>query len=200
MNKRIFTGGLTVVFLLALMAVHVHGAALTDAQVRGFVSSFQEMHSLFDQYDDELDALFDDDDDGDYTFRKPISGMLDEMKGHEIYGKLQRLVRQHGFSNLDQWGNIGDRVFLAYLAIGMDAESRNIEQEMAAAFREIENNPHMSDEMKEEMKQIAATAMESFAVLGDVPERDKAAVRPYMAELGEALQYHDDDEWDDWDD
>ena len=197
MKTRILMNVLVGLLVVPLMAVYAHGASLTDAQVKRFVASMEEVQQLFDEYDDlhEMDDDFDDfDGEIDMTFpENPMSDAIAEMRGHAVYNRLQGVVRKHGFSNVEQWAGTGDKVMMAFYSLLMEEAHPEAVAEMQAALREIDDNPYMGEAQKQEMRKMMESAMSHMSHLMDAPAADKAVVRPHMSELRRVLEEQDMD-------
>lgn len=56
-------------------------------------------------------------------------------------------------------------------------------QEMAKAMEEINNNPHMSEAQKQQMRDMMGGAMSAMETASNAPEADKRALRPHLDAL-----------------
>ncbi len=190
MKKYIFAKSLVFVFMMSITATYAWGASLTDADVENFISSLKEIQVLGQQYDD-LDNLDDEFSPGAEEMKmpeNPMSDSLERIRGHEIYGRIQNVVRDHGFTDAEQWANVGDRVFKAYISLDLEGEMPAMRAEMEDALQEIEENPHMSDQQKTQMKQMIENVMSSMEEMTDAPEEDMAVVEGHMDELRQLLE------------
>jgi hypothetical protein len=106
------------------------------------------------------------------------------------HGEIRRIIGRHGFSSGDQWAAVGSRIMNAYSAMHMDEESPEFQREMQQAIREIDQNPHLSAEQKEMMRNQMQMAMGMMTQMADAPAADVAAVRANRAKLD---QVFDDD-------
>lgn len=179
----------TLACLLALSPLTVHAEALTDQTIRSFISSLEALQGMEDDYDELADELANEKDDGEMPDMSRIfSSSVEEMKGHDMYNKLEDVVQQHGFSSPEQWGEIGDRIFHAWGALEMGKQSGDMNQEMARAMEEIDNNPHMSEAQKQQMREMMGGAMSAVEQAANAPEADKQAVRPHIEALRAATE------------
>jgi hypothetical protein len=200
MKKCIFTVSLSLVFLFFSLSAHAQNPSLTDRQVTKFISSMKEIHVLFQQYDDldEFDELDDEVDD------EATLGMAEEMemlKGHEIYGRVQGIVRLHGFANIDEWGHVGDRVMKAFYSIIIEESAPAAQAQMEQTFREIEENPYYSSAQKEEIKERFKESTEALiADFASAPAEDVKVVRRHKDDLQQLFEVFEDDYDDDYDD
>ncbi|PSF13370.1 hypothetical protein C7H09_01800 [Marinobacter fuscus] len=156
--------------------------SLSESDVQAFIRSMQAMQPLQDKYQDVFDAEEDDADD-DIDFSRLMSDGIRRMKGHPAYNEVESLVKQQGFSDIENWASIGDKVVQAWFALEMGAQSPQIQAEMNAAMAEIENNPNMSEAQKAQMRAMMQQGMSAMATGASAPEANKKAVRPYLDQL-----------------
>ena len=187
----------SVVFLGSLLFAVASASSLTDAQVRNFVASWSQVAQLFDEDDYDDDEFIDEDDDDDETFSavSMISDMLRAMEGDPVYARVEAIARQHGFSSVDEWGSVGDRVMRAAFALSMGDFGLAAEGRMEESMQEIEQNPHLTDEHKQAILRSMREAESMRAEVAAAPEADKAAVQPYLDDI--FPDYDDDDDYDD---
>ncbi len=187
----------SVVFLGSLLFAVASASSLTDAQVRNFVASWSQVAQLFDEDDYDDDEFIDEDDDDDETFSavSMISDMLRAMEGDPVYARVEAIARQHGFSSVNEWGSVGDRVMRAAFALSMGDFGLAAEDRMEESMQEIEQNPHLTDEHKQEILRGMREAAAMRAEVAAAPEADKAAVQPYLDDI--FPDYDDDDDYDD---
>lgn len=179
---------LTLIYLFALFPLGAHAETLTDQTIRAFISSLEELQSMEDEFTELTEDLAADED----TMEMPdmsriLSSSVEQMKGHAMYSEIEDVVRQHGFSSAEQWASTGDRIFHAWSALEMGEQSAQMNQEMARAMEEIDNNPNMSEAQKQQMREMMGGAMSAFEGAANAPEADKQAVRPHMDALRSAM-------------
>jgi hypothetical protein len=178
---------LTLICLFALAPLSTHAETLTDDKIRSFISSLEALQGMEDEYDDLPDGLAPEEGDtGIPDMSRIFSSSVEQMKGHDMYNQLSDVVQQHGFSNPQQWGETGDRIFHAWSALEMGQQSGQINQEMAKAMEEINNNPNMSAAQKQQMRKMMGGAMSVMDNAASAPEADKRAVKPHMDALRSA--------------
>lgn len=180
-----------VMLLFAGFALQASASTLSDAQVRAFIASMPDIQALGERYPDLEDV---DDDDDDIDMANPMSSGIAKLRGHEAYGPLTQIVKRHGFSSPEQWGQVGDRVIRALLAITMDESPSSSKAEMAEALKQIDENPNLSAEHKDELKKMMSGGMQMMQSVSEVPPADIKTVRPHLAELQRVMQFDGDDE------
>lgn len=121
------------------------------------------------------------------------SGMREDMaiirNNPEAHAKMTAIVREHGFSDVDEWMDTFLRVINAHMAV----MSEQPNPEMNAMIEEMESMPGVPKEQIEEMKaqvrQMQETQKQYFS---SVPDADKRTVRPFMEELNQSMNYYDE--------
>ncbi|GGC68251.1 hypothetical protein [Marinobacter halophilus] len=175
-----------------LIAPKAFAQNLTEANVRAFLDSLQAAEPVLREHEDELDEF---EDGAETTDLSAIfSSGLEQMKGHAMLKDIEKVTKRHGFSDIEQWAQTGDQVFQAWFALEMEAQGPAAQQEMQRALAEIDNNPHMTEEQKAQMRAMMGTAMNTMNAAKDVPDDAKRAVRPFMDEL-RAMSEDEDSGW-----
>ena len=172
-----------VMALFGLFSAGSHAQDLSDQKISSFIESLkaaQKLEPEFEELEDQMDA---EDDGAMPDFSHLFSDSLDELKGHEAYNRLDELVRNHNFDNIEQWAATGDRVYQAWMAIEMEQQSPGARQEMNATMAEIENNPQMTAEQKAQMRAMMESAMGAMESASNAPPGDVEAVRPHLDAL-----------------
>lgn len=182
---------LNLIFLscLLIFSSTVHAESLTDQKIRSFISSLEALQGMEDEFDELTDDLSAEEQAAEMPdLSRIFSSSVEQMKGHDMYNQLEEVVQQHGFSSAEQWGETGDRIFHAWSALEMGEQSGEMNQEMAKALEEIDNNPHMSEAQKQQMRQMMGGAMSAYKQAANAPEADKRAVRPHLEALRAATE------------
>ena len=156
---------------------------LTPKIVQGFVDSIQDLREISKKYNAEEfmspTAL------GDTTMAQtatPFSTAITRMQGHQAFNEMQATILKHGFSDMQSWGAIGDRIMKAFAANSMDTEMPQMDGQMKQALEQIESSD-MTEEQKENMRQMMQSSMQMMNSYVNAPETDKAAVLPYMSAI-----------------
>lgn len=179
----------TLACLLALSPLTVHAEALTDEKVQSFISSLETLQGMEDEFEELNEELATEEDATEMPDMSRIfSSSVEKMKGHEMHDRLEEVVQQHGFSSPEEWGRTGDRIFQAWSALEMGEQSGQVDQEMAKAMEEIDNNPNMSEAQKQQMREMMSGAMSAYKQAANAPEADKRAVRPHIEALRGATE------------
>lgn len=175
---------LTLTCLLAFSPLAAHAEALTDQTIRSFISSLEALQGMEDEFEELTDDLGAEEGTAEMPDMSRIfSSSVEKIKGHDMHDRLEDVVQQHGFSGTEQWGKTGDRIFHAWSALEMGEQSGQMNQEMARAMAEIDNNPNMSEAQKQQMREMMGGAMSVFEQAANAPEADKRAVQPHREAL-----------------
>ncbi len=171
--------------LMSLLAFTAQADNLSDKTIRAFIASMQDAQALQDKYEgtDQWPDETADDTDSIPDMSRIFSDGIEDMKTYPVYKEFEKIIKKHGFSSTEQWASVGDRVFHAMMAIEMKAENPAMGQEMAEAMAELDNNPHMTAEQKEQMKAMMSGAMGVIQSASNAPAADINAVRPHMDTL-----------------
>lgn len=159
---------------------------LTEDQVERFIESMAEVRTWADDADELAEMEIDP---GAEGITKPFSSALQHMQAQGGLSGLETIVHDHGFESIDQWGRVGDRVVRAFMALEIEREHPDAKAELQEARREIEANPDIPEAQKEQLLQmLEQTAGAMMAMVEDVPEADRDALRPHMPRLRETLE------------
>ena len=136
-------------FTAASLAVLVSFGAeaadrLSGAHIKGFMSSFPELKAMADKR--RIDFEKDRDRRGRATAQgfNPFSEGIAKLRAAGAYGEANRIVRRHGFANVEAWAGIADRILRAYIALSMQGQQGQMSAGMQDAHNMIMNNPHMT--------------------------------------------------------
>lgn len=182
---------LALFFLLSLVSFTAQAETLTDQTIRSFISSLETLQGMENEFDEMTEDLSAEKDGGATEMpdmSRIFSSSIERMKGHDMYDQLEDVVEQHGFANPEAWAKTGDRIFQAWSALEMGEQSNTMNQEMAKAMEEINNNPHMSEAQKQQMREMMGGAMSAMETASQAPEADKRALRPHLDALRAATE------------
>ncbi len=112
----------------------------------------------------------------------PFSRAVESMQNYAGYKEMTRVIADKGFSDVNQWAAFGDRVMRAYGAIKLATEAPKVDAQMAQAMKELENSG-LSDAQKKMMMEVMGSANKVMDSFKDVPESDRAAVKPHLQRL-----------------
>lgn len=165
-------------------------ANLTDAQVKNYIASikaFEQIEADDADFDDWLDE-----DDFDFTDMQDglpsIAKMLAKAPRDGNYKKAEAEVKKYGFSSLQQWAEVADRVNGAAVAAMLEQEGGNMESEMQRMQAEIQGMEGMSEEQKQMMLSLAGAGAEMMNNwTANVPEADIQVVKRHLNELGQVI-------------
>uniref|UniRef100_UPI003898E349 hypothetical protein n=1 Tax=Marinobacter antarcticus TaxID=564117 RepID=UPI003898E349 len=152
---------------------------MTDNTIRSFITTLEKAQTM----EPEFEELDDKQDNEALDFSRIFSSSIEELKGEDVYDRLESLVQDHGFKNLEDWATTGDRIYSAWIAIEMTDQSPALRKEMESAMAEIENSPHLSAQQKAQMRASMETALGFTQQASDAPLADINAVKPHLEAL-----------------
>lgn len=166
------TRNLTTGILITLLATSPV-FALDGGTIDRWLNSMEELQAWGDDQPDTMDEDFsaEMEDPMDFDFGALLERSLRE------HGEARSIIQNHGF-NAEEWTNIGTRIFQAFVAIEMERQSADVENEMARALQQMEDNPHMTEQQKETMRQqMQQTQQMMNGMTNDVPAEDLRAAK-----------------------
>lgn len=172
-----FRRSLAAIAALALAVFVVPASAqmpqvpLTSATVEAFIASYPDVKSTADglkaQYGDPGAG-------GDAT-----ASWSAWMAVGGATGALNTAVQAHGFNDFQSWLQVLTSVGMAY---GFAKDGGQMDAGMAAAIKQIQDDPNMSDAQKQMMLQQMQAAMGGVAAIRPSQENIDA-VTPYIDQL-----------------
>ncbi|SDX01863.1 hypothetical protein [Marinobacter mobilis] len=184
--NRLRIAGMALLTMLLLAAGHAVAETLTEQDVKNFINSLEALQELEGEFAELADDMNQEPDNGDPAIPDLghlFSDAVGRMEGHPQFEQFSAIVKDNGFGNASDWGETGDRVFRAWMAIEMQGQSRAAHQDVANAIAEIDRNPSLTAEQKAQMKAMMQGAMSMMEQASDAPEADIRALRPHMEEL-----------------
>ena len=172
----------------------VHAAPLTDAQIKGFADSLPVIGKVIDAYEAEGGTTWDDQEmmpKAGETW-SPMSKAVAEMQGQPYFDDVMDLMQRYGFDSATEWGEVGDRITRAMVALELNEEDPEMRAEMDAAIAQIEGNPNLSPEQKAMMRRSMETAAAVLKAASDASPEDMEAVRPHQEMLSKAMDDEDE--------
>ena len=113
--------------------------------------------------------------------RSPFTNGVAAARSAGVAGEVSGLVEPHGFS-LDEWGETGDRVMRAYIALQMESQP-DMTAKMNDTIQQMESAP-LSETQKNQMITSLMRTLDIYNMMKDAPPEDVEAVRP----MGDAIR------------
>ena len=175
------------IITLALFCVSLSSMAkdLTQSNVGSFISAMDDLRNTNDP---ALKAL---NDKTQFNPKKSISvskeGQLNVYQNaiqqeipNDSRTALKNLAKNNGFSSLEQWAQISDRIIAAYLQVNLDKQGGlNKIPELTPQIRQA-----LPPEMLAQIEQINKMAKE----VGNAPAKDVALVKANYAQIEQLLK------------
>ncbi len=153
---------------------------LTENQAKHFVASLESVEGLHDRLKAEgkIDNINVDTKPKAGEEFKPYSRAVAVLKEKypSDHARLAKAVKPHGFSAKD-WGDVGDRVMVAYLAVKMQEEDPRTMQMMETM------DTSMLDMMPPEMRAQLESTFAMMETVKNAPEADKIVVAAVKDDL-----------------
>lgn len=163
--------------LLLLLASQWAQAALNAAQIEQFITATEAVMRYGEEH---LKDLPEGEDSIDFAHWSQSMVKLVEDSGHS--DAISKLVKEAGYSSLQQWADTSESVMLAMFASLMN-EQLPMMQGGLAMLEAMANNPQLKADDKAQLQQQLAEAKKAISRAQSVPAADVAAVKPYLPRL-----------------
>ncbi len=173
MFQRIMIAAAGAFVLLAAGASAADQKPLTENQAKRFVASLESVDAMRDRLDAEgkIDnieiATKPKAGEAFKPYSKAVTALKDKYPAD--HARLAKIVKTHGFSAKD-WGDAGDRVMIAYMALKMQDEDPRTLQVVQTMDKS------MLDMVPPEMRAQLESTFAMMEAVKNVPEADKIAV------------------------
>ena len=179
-----------VLFMLAAATVAT-AEPLNEGRIQGFLNSLEDLQALGERakdtemFENMGQEIQESARKGDF---RPMSLMVEKMRGHSIHNEFASIVSEHGFDHPGDWANTGDRVMRAMAAMELKGPDRgDVKAEMEAMMKKMENNPNISEQQRQRMRQQMEKAVAGMEAMANAPQADIEAVRPYRDRIRQAM-------------
>jgi hypothetical protein len=174
-------------FILPLLSFSAYAQELTDNRIQSFITTLERAAAMEPEFEDLNNGQEKETPD----FSRIFSSSIEDLKGQDFYVRLESMVQNHGFKNLNEWAATGDRIYGAWIAIEMADQNPALRKEMESALAEIESNPDISDQQKAEMRAAMETGIGFTQQASAAPSADIEAVKPHLEALRSIAEQED---------
>ena len=159
-------------------------APLTAKEVKMALATTQELRPLHEKFGPQI---------AEYakTVKQPQPSddhckLTPEVKGAPGFSEMEKVVKRNGFANGEAYCRVMDRLIRAYMAVRVEEQAPLLEQKLQEARAQIEADPNMKPEEKE---QLLARLTEHPAIRAAraVPAADKQVVAEFRPQLDAAF-------------
>ncbi|MDN3517864.1 hypothetical protein QWY84_09595 [Aquisalimonas lutea] len=178
MMVRGWTAALALTGVLAFAPAH----ALDDSEIDRWLESMQELQSWGESQEDLAADEYTPEGPEDMDFERMLAQSAQQ---HE---EVRAIIRSHGYQDVGEWSRVGGRIYRALMAVEMQG-SGDMRGQMEQAMQQLEDNPNISDEQKQQFRQQMERQMEQIAgMYEDVPEEDIRAVQRRRQDLQRIME------------
>ena len=157
------------VAVLFSIVIYAEQPALTGANVRNVIDTLKELKKEVDK-------------DNAYNFEE-MTQLEAYTKSQEMQNKYLNILKRHEFADPNEWQETVMRVFNAYGTYKMQQQSPAMVAQMQQAIAQIESNPSLTDQQKQQMLQMMQQSNQSMRAFVDASSADVKAVKPFVAEI-----------------
>lgn len=177
-----FKRSVAFVFAVACLLLAAQAQALDDGAIDRWLESMEELQA----WGERQDALDEDDFRADHPQDLDFENILAQTARE--HDEVREIIRRHGYDDVGEWSAVGGRIFQALLAVQMEI-SPETKREIEQTIREMEENPNISREQKEQFRrQMEQQAERISAMFEDVPSDDVEAVERRMDDIMAVLE------------
>lgn len=108
-----------------------------------------------------------------HAFTQSIS----QAKNSPYYGEIQGLLKKNGYSDADEWAQLGDRIITAHAANAMGNHKEISPEQMGMAMQQMQNNPNIPAHLRAQMEQAMQGSQAMMKSAQNAPEADKIVVQ-----------------------
>ncbi|MCF6216035.1 MAG: hypothetical protein L3J58_07665 [Emcibacter sp.] len=182
MKKGILFSIAIIIFFGSLVSAHAE-TPLNGKDIQHFMNAMKPLQKLGEKYNiDEDDNM--PMEQGDMNSFSPMTSSLEKIRTHEAFDEFKSIIFDAGFSSVEQWANVGDRIMRAFMSLKMTSEiTPEIRQQIQKSLAEIKKSDYLSPEVKQ---QLITSMNHSLALGKNMSPDDKAdidTVKPYLAKL-----------------
>lgn len=188
-GPAVATAGLTLVVPVQALA-----AGLDSATVGRWLDASEALEAWSQTLPEDRRSVIEETQDpstmmGDISEGRMISRAVGRIADTPEAAVAEGIVAKHGFGSLGGWGEIGDQVMQAYVALNMEGEDMAGQRaEMDAARAEIMASTEMSAAQKKMMLDMLGSAGAMAEQAGQADPDDVAAVRPHLGRMERMYQ------------
>ncbi|MAM88095.1 hypothetical protein [Allohahella sp. A8] len=181
------TSALFLLLSLAASGIAQAKDKLEEAEIKRWISAMPAMQA----WGAENRAKLEQHQDPSNVMPNSPEAMVKPIKEAGLYDEAEKLVSKHGFDSPEDFSETSLQILSAYASVKMKEEmGQDVDamyQQMQDAKKELENSG-MSDQQKQMMAQQFAMAEQAYDAIKAVPEADRKAIQPFMAEIDAATQ------------
>lgn len=110
---------------------------------------------------------------------KAFTHGINEVKKTPHFGEVQGVLKQNGYSDADEWAQLGDRIITAHVANKMAGRKDISPEQLKMAsqqMQEMQNNPNLPPALRAQMEQALKGSQAMMESAQDAPAADKAVV------------------------
>ncbi len=187
------------VLLVALLPLRLAHAAepLESDQISRWLASMSDLRTWSEANEDRLDRdMFEPasprmspmsppSEEDIERMRSPFTNGVAAARTAGVEREVLGIVEPHGFS-LDEWGETGDRIMRAYIALQMEGQP-DMTSKLDETIQQMENSP-MSQTQKNQMINSLMRPLDIYNMMKDAPAEDVEAVRPMAGTIRQTFE------------
>lgn len=183
---------LTTLFLSLALSLPAVAVEVTDKSVQQWLQSYSAVTAWAKTKDEkELKFLEEKQNQREPDFTHLFTTAMKDMKGHKYYSELSGVLKKNGYSDPNEWAQLGDRIIAATMAVEMEkheATSGQTRAQMKQAMDAMMNNPNLSAEQKAQMQQMMGLGNQMVDMVDNVPAQDKEVIKRNADQIKQVME------------
>ena len=158
-------------------------ADLTDKQITQWINAWPEIQAWGDKHEKEFEA----------EALKNKGGMGDSMgdwftnvapmlKANGYYKEYNAMLTKNGFTSVEQWADISNRVFSATMNAMMEQQNPGMKAQMKASMAQLKN-ANLPPEQQKMMMQMMEQSQAAFKAMESASPADTTIVSKHLPAL-----------------
>ena len=181
----IFSGLLTLG--LFITSPSVFAKDLTDREITQWIKAWPQLQAWGNKHKKEmtqLDQKFNTDDQS--KIGEWFKNITPALKSSGYYDEYSAMLKKSGFSSVEQWASISNRILIAMISASMQKQDPAVMAKMKASMAQIDASS-MPPEQKQMMIQMMQQGQAMFKTMNNAPAADVAVVSKHLPALSKIL-------------
>ncbi|OUR88947.1 hypothetical protein A9Q81_22705 [Gammaproteobacteria bacterium 42_54_T18] len=158
-------------------------ADLTDKQVTQWINAWPEIQTWGDKHEKEFEAqALKNKKEGGDTMGEWFNNVAPMLKANGYYKEYNTMLTKNGFTSVEQWAEISNRVFSATMNAMMEQQNPGMKAQMKASMEQLKN-ANLPPEQQKMMMQMMEQSQAAFKTMDSASSEDTALVAKHLPAL-----------------
>jgi len=158
-------------------------ADLTDKQITQWINAWPEIQTWGDKHEKEFeDQALKNKEDADDSMGEWFNNVAPMLKANGYYKEYNAMLTKNGFTSVEQWAEISNRVFSATMNAMMEQQNPGMKAQMKASMEQLKN-ANLPPEQQKMMMQMMEQSQAAFKAMDSASSEDTALVAKHLPAL-----------------